>query len=78
MLILVDLVQTHVFYLISSPTSMYIHELIYKILILIPYTFINYNNSTSRIDIFWCQNHSIELWIIVTLFIIICFLIMFN
>ena len=32
MLILVDLVQTHVFYLILLPTSMYIHVLIYRIL----------------------------------------------
>ena len=43
-----------------------------------PYTFINYNNSTSRIDHFLFQNHSVELWIIVTLLIIICFLIMFH
>ena len=32
MLILVDLVQTHVFYLILLPTSIYIHVLIYRIL----------------------------------------------
>ena len=43
-----------------------------------PYTFINYNNSTSRIDNCLCQNHSVELWIIVPLLIIICFLIMFH
>ena len=43
-----------------------------------PYTFINYNNSTSRIDHFLFQNHSVELWIIVTLLIIICFLIQFH
>ena len=43
-----------------------------------PYTFINYNNSTSRIDHVLFQNHSVELWIIVTLLIIICFLIMFH
>ena len=37
-----------------------------------PYTFINYNNSTSGIDHFLFQNHSVELWIIiVTLLIII-------
>ena len=41
-----------------------------------PYTFINYNNS--RIDLFLFQNQSVELCIIVTLFIIICFLIMFH
>ena len=44
-----------------------------------PYTFINYNNSTSRIYHFCLfQNHSVKLWIIVTLLIIICFLIMFQ
>ena len=36
-----------------------------------PYTFINYNNSTSRINFFLCQNNLAELWIIVTLLIII-------
>ena len=43
-----------------------------------PYNFIIYNNSTSRIDhLCVCQYHSVKLWIIVTLLIIICFLIMF-
>ena len=37
-----------------------------------PYTFMIYHNSTMF------QNHSAELWIIVTLLIIICFLIMFH
>ena len=44
----------------------------------VPYTFIYYNNSTSRIDNILFQNHSVELWLIVILLIIICFLIMFH
>ena len=72
MLILVDLVQTHVFYLILLPTSIYIHVLIYRILIhhillLVTITLFR------ELIIFLCQNHSVELWIIVTLLIIICF-----
>ena len=75
MLILVDLVQTHVFYLILLPSNLYT-------CIDLPntnaqYTLINYNKSTLRIDHF-LKNHSVELWIIVTLLIIICFLIMFH
>ena len=48
MLILVDLVQNTRVYLILLPTSMY--TCIDLPNTKTPYTFINYNNSTSRID----------------------------
>ena len=62
--------------LILLPTLIYIHVLIYRILM--HHILLIITITLLQELIIFCQSHSVELWIIVTLLIIICFLIMFH